>query len=344
MGKDTAIGWTDDTWNPAVGCSKVSAGCRGCYMMRDQARYGRDGSVVRRTAPGAFDLPVQRDRQGAWKLAPGRLVFVASLTDVFHPDLDGFRDEVWARMERRPDLLFLVLTKRPERIAGRLPAWWGEYGPANVALGVSAEDQAAWDARVPILRSVRARLRFVSVEPMIGPISNPHGLSTLESYLEHADACGLAAPPEDRIYASGIGWVIIGGESGPLARPMHPRWAKDLIQACEASSVPVYFKQWGQWKPISDMTEPEYGRIYRSNRKARDGEDQGEIDDIYGKTCTVPTLSLGVNGEHLDLRHPQAFWTGRQAMQAWRVGTRASGRVIDGRTYDHRPTWPLELP
>lgn len=344
MGQDSKIDWTDDTWNPAIGCTKVSAGCRGCYMMRGEARYGRDGTVVRRAAPGTFDLPIKRDRQGAWKVAPGRLVFTASLTDIFHPDLDGYRDEVWARMEQRPDLLFLVLTKRPERIAGRLPAWWGECGPKNVALGVSAEDQAAWDVRVPILRQVRARLRFVSVEPMIGPITNPHGLSTLEELVERSAATGAYIGPEDRVYAAGIGWVIIGGESGPNARPLHPRWAKNLIHDCDAAGVPVHFKQWGEWKPISDMPESEYSGLYRSNRIAREGEDQAALDESYGRRCTVPELVLGVNGEHLPLGHPKAFWTGRQAVHAFRIGKHNAGRVINGRTYDHRPTWPLEIP
>ncbi len=336
MGRDTE--WADDTWNPAIGCSKVSAGCRGCYMMRGEARWGRDGTVVRRTSPGTFNLPIAKDRAGAWKVAPGRLVFTASMTDVFHEGLDDFRDDVWARMEQRPDLLFLVLTKRPERIQGRLPAWWGPHGPQNVALGVSAEDQAAWDARVPLLLDVPARLRFVSVEPMIGPITHPHGLRPDDAY-----ANDWMTP--DR---PGIGWVIIGGESGPGARPLHPAWVGDLIVAADDNGVGVHFKQWGEWAPIGALDEETTNGLYRSNRVAREDEDQAALDDSYGRTCTVPQLVLRADGAHRSIDDRKAFWIdpGEHPAphQAFRVGKHRSGRTFRGRTYDARPTWPLEAP
>lgn len=299
MGQDTDIEWADDTWNPAVGCTKVSAGCRGCYMMRDQTRYGRDGTVVRRTKPGTFDLPIKRDRHGAYKIAPGRLVFTASLTDVFHEDLDAFRDDVWARMEARPDLLFLVLTKRPERIEGRLPAWWGPHGPANVALGVSAEDQAAWDARVPILLDTPARLRFVSVEPMIGEITTPYGLRPGDAY------AGDWLTPD----RPGIGWVIIGGESGPAARPLHPAWVGSLILEADRHGVPVNFKQWGEWVEQGRNVHPNGSPVTR------------ERAELHGGDWYLP------DGTILS-----------------RAGKHNTGRTFRGRTYDARPSWPLEAP
>ena len=125
-----------------------------------------------------------------------------------------------------------------------------------------------------------------------------------------------------------LDWVIVGGESGPNARPMHPDWARSLRDQCAAAGTPFLFKQWGEWKPISDMTEDEYRPLYRSNRKARDYERQEIIDDLYGETCTVPTLSLQLDGEHKDTLDVGAW--GKGAMMAFKVGKKRAGRLLDG--------------
>lgn len=121
MGERSAIEWTDATWNPWIGCDKVSPGCAHCYMFAQQRQYGRDPSVVVRTSPATFLAPVRKRK---WlDLAPGSMVFTCSWGDFFHPDADPWRDDAWAVIEQRPDLIWQILTKRPERIPGRLPAW-----------------------------------------------------------------------------------------------------------------------------------------------------------------------------------------------------------------------------
>lgn len=212
MGESTVIAWTQRTWNPWRGCEKVSPGCAHCYMFTMQERANLDPSVVTRTKTWGDPMKWQRAAAVGEKDV---LVFTCSWSDFFHPDADRWRDEAWQVIKATPNLHYQILTKRPELVATRLPADWGAGYP-NVWLGVSVENDR-FVSRVDLLRTIPARVRFISAEPLLGP------LPSLDS--------------------SGIDWLIVGGESGPGYRPMPHEWATDSQRAAAAAGVAFFFKQ-----------------------------------------------------------------------------------------------------
>lgn len=214
MGERTAIAWTEKTWNPWQGCTRVSPGCAHCYMYTAKERYGQDPAAVVRSQPPTFNAPLR------WR-EPAR-VFTCSWSDWFHEAADVWRDEAWDIIRRTPHLTYQILTKRPERIADHLPDDWGTGWP-NVWLGVSVENQRFVD-RVKPLADVYATVRFISAEPLLGPVT------FLDTAVE--EAFGLF-----------IDWVIVGGESGPDHRPMDMRWARNLREECAFYEIPFFFKQ-----------------------------------------------------------------------------------------------------
>jgi len=211
--RESAIEWTDATWNPWRGCTKVSAGCDNCYMFREQERYGRDPSVVVRSKT-TFNDPL--------KWGEPRRVFTCSWSDWFHKDADQWRPEAWEIIRKTPHLTYQILTKRPGRIERHLP--WGAFGDPwpNVWLGVSVENQDA-AFRVRQLQTIPAAVRFVSAEPLIGPLA---------------------------LNLSGIHWLIAGGESGPGHRPMEMDWVRSLRDQCLGAGTAFFLKQLGG--PVSD--------------------------------------------------------------------------------------------
>lgn len=220
MGVTTGIGWTQATWNPWRGCTRVSPGCARCYMFREQERYGRDPSVVVRCSPSTFNSPIR------WSNAPNgpRLVFTCSWSDFFHKAADAWRPEAWEIIRQTPKLTYQVLTKRPERIEGHLPPDWGTGYP-NVWLGVSGETLTHALDRGLLLSHFAAKVRFLSAEPW------------LENGRHHsADWLALV---------SLFDWIIIGGESGPSCRPFDLASATALKDAAVLSDVPVFVKQLG---------------------------------------------------------------------------------------------------
>lgn len=225
MSATTGISWTDATWNPWYGCLKVSPGCKQCYMYRDMAKYGRDPLVVARSKT-TFRDPLK------WK-EPKR-VFTCSWSDFFIDQADAWRPEAWDVIRATPHLTYQILTKRPENIAARLPADWGSGWP-NVWLGVSAENQKYADERVPELLDIPAAIRFVSAEPLLGPINFCR--------LRAGDDCPTHA------LASGIQWVIVGGESGAAPRVMEVGWLSDIAEQCRVSGRPLFVKQDSGVKP-----------------------------------------------------------------------------------------------
>ena len=204
MGKDSAIDWTDHTWNPWQGCHKVSPGCKNCYMFRDKKRFGQDPEKVVRSSSATFDKPLH------W--TDTAKVFVCSWSDFFIKEADEWRGDAWKIITQCPHLTFLLLTKRPER----LPI----YGyPKNVWVGITAEDQNQFEQRMIYLSEITGNVtKFVSVEPM----------------LEHISIYN---------YRSEIDWVICGGESGPNARKMDERWAASLMHQCRENEIPFFMKQ-----------------------------------------------------------------------------------------------------
>ncbi len=215
MADRSTIEWTEATWNPVTGCTKVSPGCAHCYAETFAERFrGVPGHPYER----GFDLqlrPERLDQPLTWKRP--RMIFVNSMSDLFHEEVpEDYIRAVFQVMERASWHTFQVLTKRHERLAELAPLLpW----PQNVWMGVSVENQR-WTCRVDALRRTPAAVRFLSCEPL---------LSALQLNLE------------------GIHWVIVGGESGPGARPMRPEWARDIRQQCESAHVPFFFKQWGAY-------------------------------------------------------------------------------------------------
>lgn len=214
MATRSGIEWTETTWNPVTGCSKVSPGCAHCYAERMANRLRAMG--VRKYGQG-FEVAVHDDALDEplrWRQP--RLVFVNSMSDLFHPSVPAaFIEAVFATMNEAPRHTFQVLTKRPERVSsleGQL-----RWTP-NIWLGVTIESEQ-WLARLGPLAATGARTRFLSLEPLLGPLP------------------GLTL--------TGIDWVIAGGESGPGARPMRPAWVRAIRDTCVRSNVPFFFKQWG---------------------------------------------------------------------------------------------------
>ena len=229
------IEWTDSTFNPWIGCQKVSAGCDNCYAQPIVTRIRRGDSDVwgpgsrrKRTSPQTWSQPLKWNSAASRRpslfqdqadVRPHR-VFCASLADVFDNRAPrGARSDLWRLIAATPNLTWQILTKRPQNFTRFLPADWG-LGYRDVWLGISAENQHTYDRRWPHLAAVGAAVKFVSFEPMLGPV-------TLQ---------GHSAKPD---------WVIWGGESGPGARTANPQWARDITSECVDGNVAVFGKQWG---------------------------------------------------------------------------------------------------
>lgn len=233
MGERTAISWTNKTWNPWQGCHKVSAGCTFCYMYREKKRFGQDPATVVRSTSPTFNAPR--------KWSERALVFTCSWSDFFIEEADVWRPEAWEIIRATPHLTYQILTKRPERIAEHLPPGWPF---PNAWLGVSVEDQANADRRLPVLLATPAAVRFVSAEPLLGPVDLRRYLGTTlpkpYAVLVPVDA----GPPR------GLDWIIIGGESGPKARPCDVAWIRSLVKQCRAADTACFVKQAGAF-PLS---------------------------------------------------------------------------------------------
>ena len=207
------IEWTEATWNPVTGCTQVSPGCANCYAMRFAERFrGVPGHPYER----GFDLqlrPERLDQPLRWKKP--RTIFVNSMSDLFHPDVpDDYIQQVFAVMQQASQHRFQVLTKRSERLAELSPTLpW----PENIWMGVSVENQH-WTSRIDDLRQTGAKIKFLSCEPLLGPLD---------------------------LDLDGIDWVIAGGESGPGARPMDGDWVRGVRDQCGETATAFFFKQWG---------------------------------------------------------------------------------------------------
>ena len=262
--KDSKIEWTDHTFNPWIGCTRVSPGCQHCYaetMMADRykkVKWGPQGVRVR-TSTDYWKQPARWNRQAA---ADGvrRRVFCASLADVFEDkadqreDMDEWRLGLWNLILATPYLDWLLLTKRPENVDAMIPRGsMRQRYPANVWIGTSVEDQRRADERIPHLLAIPAAVRFLSVEPLLGLVDLPYRMewSSDEDWANNGPphvTLGISEEPDSQ-----IGWVIVGGESGPNARPMHPTWARSLRDQCQAAGVPFFFKQWGEYGPCTEI-------------------------------------------------------------------------------------------
>lgn len=215
MGDGSAIEWTDATWNPTTGCSKVSPGCKNCYAEALANRLKRMGNPKYKNGfkftvhPDALDLPL--------KWTEPRKIFVNSMSDLFHESMpEYYLDMCFSVMKMADWHIYQILTKRPERML----AYTQKHGdvPPHIWLGTSVE-MSLYKRRIDILRKVPAKTRFISFEPLIGPVGS--------------------------INLSGISWAIVGGESGPHHRPIQSEWVREIRKQCKRQKVAFFFKQWG---------------------------------------------------------------------------------------------------
>ena len=243
MGKDSSIAWCDHTFNPWIGCMKVSAGCDHCYaetlmdkrhhtvvwgQRRTESTEPSVGTRAR-TSANYWRQPLAWARK-ARKDGSRPKVFCASLADVFDNQVpEEWRRDLWALIEQTPELTWLLLTKRPQNIARAIPGGWHGHWPDHVWIGATCEDQAAYDERWPLLREMPAPVRFISYEPALGPLS-----------IKPADYGEANFKPH---------WIICGGESGSGFRPMQESWARDLARECDKYLTPFFMKQMAGVRP-----------------------------------------------------------------------------------------------
>lgn len=318
MGKNTGIEWTEATWNPIRGCSRVSEGCRNCYAETVAKRFSGpgqpyEGLIAKGGQWNGKVMAVEHKMDEPMRWSKPRMIFVNSMSDLFHESVDFETiHRIMLVMQKAQHHTFQVLTKRPERML-RFFKWWGGECErsfpevmSNVWLGVSVEDQKSADERIPILLSTPAAVRWVSMEPLLGHVDleNVRFPALYERELEderfprvRLDALRGHVKGPDDLLDSQIDWVVVGGESGSGARPMHPDWARALRDQCLAAGVPFLFKQWGEFAPSPDGGLP---------------------DDLPASA-----------GHYFDEPHPPG--------KTWRFGKKRSGRVLDGRTWDQYP-------
>ena len=272
MGQETGIAWCDATVNFWQGCHKLSAGCSHCYMFSEKTRYGQNPNIVVRSSDTTFNAPLKwaKNRE---KYAHINRVFVNSWSDFFIEESDPWRAEAWEIMRKTPNLVYILCTKRPERIRQSLPSDW-EQGYPNVWLLTSTENQEAADLRIPILLSIPAVVHGISAEPLLGPIDLKDWIAPMRclgcGYVGFEDddecpSCGASreyeyGPIEFEAGISGsdkkrLGWAIVGGESGPHARPMDPAWARSLRDQCKETGVSFFMKQGSaaNWKDFKNF-------------------------------------------------------------------------------------------
>lgn len=309
MGDTTKIEWADATVNWWWGCTKVSPGCANCYAETLAARFGVGWgpSAPRKMIDGAADrlerLAHKGDKTG---IAPR--VFMQSMSDLFEDrvDLVEPRKRLWDLLHKfaadRRRIVPMILTKRPKMML----EWASYHGwPANAWAGTTVEDQQRAEERIPDLLMVPARVRFLSCEPLLGPVSlrfkfnnagGLHNMDTLRGY----GGFGSYDPARYRIH-----WVIAGGESGPKARPMHPQWARSLRDQCVAAGTKFHFKQWGEWAPL-------------------------KVSEVVDKEFSGQSRPVEWTGDR---------WLNDQrgACSLYHLGKHAAGRLLDGRTWDEVP-------
>jgi protein gp37 len=311
MSANSKIEWTDHTFNPWIGCTKVSPACDHCYAevstpSRTLGVVWGAGQPRRRTSPGNWAMPLRWDAQAtAFAAQHGRRqrVFCASLADVFDNEVpDEWRADLFALIEATPNLDWLLLTKRIGNAEHMMFTARGGHLPLlpNLWLGATICNQAEADRDIPKLLKVPARVRFLSMEPLLGPVN-------LHPWL---CAHGDASKPEQKFSAwcspaNSLHWVIVGGESGHEARPMHPDWVRSLRDQCAAAGVPFLFKQWGEWGPL-----PEAAMV----------GDAPVGHFAQGQFC-AGSIVLGGSADGL--------------MQ--RIGKKAAGRLLDGVQHDGSP-------
>lgn len=337
MSTNSKIEWTDATWNPVTGCSWASPGCDNCYaatMTRRLAAMGQT-KYAQLTTAKHFNGRIathESELQKPLRWRKPRRVFVNSMSDLFHPRVPfEFVNQVFVMMALAHKHIFQLLTKRPERMKmyfddhcceveseiakierkgghrGWLAGRWMRRDPIetwplpNVQLGTSVEDQQLADERIPRLLACPATVRFLSCEPLLGPMNLfcRYKAGARANVLKLSDIAPCQAARDDRA----LHWIIAGGESGPGARPMHPDWVRSIRDQCTAASVPFFFKQWGEFREVE-------------HEAARDGD--------------LGIANNGSTSDWSDDYHPSTAIVRR-------VGKKRAGRLLDGREWNEFP-------
>lgn len=321
MAQETLISWCDATFNPWIGCTRVSPACDDCYAARSTPARTMGiawgpGQPRHRTSDANWRDPLRWAKSLPAKVGRRPRVFCASLADVFDNEVPvEWRIQLFRLIAETPELDWLLLTKRIgnahamlREVANRVGG--GEQPIDNVWLGATVVDQEEADRDIPKLLEVSARVRFVSIEPMLGDIRLGSWLQRSPSAAFEAGRVTAGMPAWTRLGSTAIDWVIAGGESGPKARPMHPAWVRSLRDQCAAAGVPFHFKQWGEWVDVD--SGPSEDEAYDGKPGCwvhQDGQfHDGELDvDFFGE-------------------HPM-----------YRVGKRAAGRLLDGAEHNGFP-------
>jgi protein gp37 len=344
----TGIEWTDATWNPVTGCDEVSPGCDRCYAKTFAERFrGTEGHYFEQ----GFDVVLRPDKLTlplTWRKP--KKVFVNSMSDLFHKDVpDEYIARVFAVMAATPQHIYQVLTKRHGRMRSLLrsdafrvltkdmhsemqlakllpykPLVINTWPLPNVWLGVSVEDQHWANLRIPALIDTPAAVRFLSCEPLLGPVD----LTAVYQQPAHMRLWAVDSTRETKP----VDWVIVGGESGHGARPMHPDWARKLRDQCTEAGVAFHFKQWGEWGPAPWRVERAAGESVEDYKRRAEAEGATHAYAVWAheyehephapshKPWSAERTSLG--DEHAPIR---------------RWGKKVSGRKLDDRTWDQFP-------
>lgn len=299
MTENTKIEWADHTFNPWIGCTKVSPACDHCYAervaQRMQVPWG-PGQSRKRTRPAYWQQPLRWNSRAEQEGVRYR-VFCASLADVFDNEVpQEWREDLWALIEATPNLDWLLLTKRIGNVLPMIPMYWRGDLPPNVWIGATIVNQLEANRDIPKLLEIPAAVRFLSCEPLLGPLDITH----------------IRIGDNQWFPMQHLHWVIAGGESGPRARPSHPDWFRSLRDHCQAAEVAFHFKQWGEWFPgETDCIPDGTGWVAYPD----DDHDPTAIDWEFG-----PVRSQLVDGAEM-----------------LRLGKKRAGRMLDGRTWDEVP-------
>lgn len=300
MAENSKIEWTHHTFNPWEGCTKIGPGCDHCYAETRNNRFGGGnwgpGAPRRKTSQSNWQQPIKWNKQAAASGVRYR-VFCASLADVFDNEVDPkWRAELFLLIKQTPNLDWLLLTKRIGNTRAMLPDDWGRGYP-NVWLGATVVNQEEAARDIPKLLSTPAAIRWLSMEPLLAPVD------FAGMWVEHEN------PAAHQNMLEALDWIVLGGESGPGARPMHPEWARSIQQQCAALGVPFLFKQWGEWCP-------------------RGPESLGY--QIHDTPHRIRLTDTGDNGSILGATGDNECW-----MQ--RAGKKLAGRTLDGKLHDEYP-------
>lgn len=347
MAENSNIEWCDHTFNPWIGCTKVSPGCAHCYAEAQMdKRLGKvhwgKGQPRQRTSAANWKLPLKwntavqlalaewesRYRTSGYQEPKPRRprVFCASLADILDPEVPAkWLADLLDLIHCTPNLDWLLLTKRPDLWRARMHAveclgdgnfdaallankWIDatDFVPANVWIGTTVEDQQQADERIPALLNIPARVRFLSCEPLLGPVDleNVVDRSGVGEHWFSPLSLGDCTPDDDEWNGALVNWVICGGESGPNARPMHPDWARSLRDQCAEAAVPFLFKQWGEWAPWHTV------KLAEGMERCADDTDKRKHVSHQGDTHGNPHL-------------PGDF-------TMYRIGKHRAGRHLDG--------------